>query len=122
MSSKITTAGKARAPGSQRVTLRTIAEMTGLSLSTVSLSLRGGTTLKQETRDKVAEAAKALGYVPDRAGVRLRTRAGTPGRGRVPLSGDAGPTASPAHPEFDFDGGTFSTAGVDGAVACLPAE
>ena len=57
----------------QRVTLRTIAEVTGLSLSTVSLSLRGGTTLKQETRDKVAEAAKALGYVPDRAGVRLRT-------------------------------------------------
>ncbi|ODT66612.1 MAG: hypothetical protein ABS75_26410 [Pelagibacterium sp. SCN 63-23] len=56
-----------------RPTLKTIAEMTGLSLSTVSLSLRGGTTLKQETRDKVAAAAKALGYVPDRAGVRLRT-------------------------------------------------
>ena len=64
-----TTAG----PAGGRVTLRTIAELTGLSLSTVSLSLRGGTTLKQETRDKVAEAAKALGYVPDRAGVRLRT-------------------------------------------------
>jgi LacI family transcriptional regulator len=63
------------APGAtkRRVTLRTIAEVTGLSLSTVSLSLRGGTTLKQETRDKVAAAAQALGYVPDRAGVRLRT-------------------------------------------------
>lgn len=59
--------------GTGRVTLKTIAEMTGLSLSTVSLSLRGGTTLKQETRDRVNEAAKALGYVPDRAGVRLRT-------------------------------------------------
>lgn len=59
--------------GNRRVTLRTIADVTGLSLSTVSLSLRGGTTLKQETRDKVAAAAKALGYVPDRAGVRLRT-------------------------------------------------
>lgn len=56
-----------------RVTLKTIADVTGLSLSTVSLSLRGGTTLKQETRDKVNEAAKSLGYVPDRAGVRLRT-------------------------------------------------
>ncbi|HEY0033929.1 MAG TPA: LacI family transcriptional regulator [Devosia sp.] len=64
--------GKGSASG-QRVTLRTIAEMTGLSLSTVSLSLRGGTTLKQETRDKVNAAAKALGYIPDRAGVRLRT-------------------------------------------------
>lgn len=60
-------------PAKGRATLKTIAEMTGLSLSTVSLSLRGGTTLKQETRDKVAAAAKSLGYVPDRAGVRLRT-------------------------------------------------
>jgi len=68
--SKKTTAA---AGGNGRVTLRTIAEVTGLSLSTVSLSLRGGTTLKQETRDKVNAAAKALGYVPDRAGVRLRT-------------------------------------------------
>jgi LacI family transcriptional regulator len=62
-----------RQAAKQRVTLKTIAEVTGLSLSTVSLSLRGGTTLKQETRDKVAEAAKTLGYIPDRAGVRLRT-------------------------------------------------
>lgn len=71
MSSKTTL--KTSGSGGRRVTLKTIAEMTGLSLSTVSLSLRGGTTLKQETRDKVNEAAKALGYVPDRAGVRLRT-------------------------------------------------
>ncbi|KKC37776.1 hypothetical protein WH87_08705 [Devosia epidermidihirudinis] len=73
MNGKSTSTGMARGAGNQRVTLRTIAEMTGLSLSTVSLSLRGGTTLKQETRDKVAEAAASLGYVPDRAGVRLRT-------------------------------------------------
>lgn len=71
MTSKATSSG--RGAGNSRVTLRTIAEVTGLSLSTVSLSLRGGTTLKQETRDKVAEAAKSLGYIPDRAGVRLRT-------------------------------------------------
>lgn len=71
MSGKTISGGRGAA--NQRVTLRTIAEMTGLSLSTVSLSLRGGTTLKQETRDKVAAAAKSLGYVPDRAGVRLRT-------------------------------------------------
>ena len=57
----------------RRVTLKTISELTGLSLSTVSLSLRGGTSLKEETRQKVAEAAQSLGYVPDRAGVRLRT-------------------------------------------------
>jgi LacI family transcriptional regulator len=59
--------------GGRRPTLRTIAELTGLSLSTVSLSLRGGAALKEETRRKVADAAKLVGYVPDRAGVRLRT-------------------------------------------------
>lgn len=62
------------APGNgRRPTLKTIADLTGLSLSTVSLSLRGGTALKEETRKRVEEAAAQLGYVPDRAGVRLRT-------------------------------------------------
>ena len=60
-------------PDFKRPTLKTIAELTGLSLSTVSLSLRHGSNLKQETRDKVAQAAKQIGYVPNRAGVRLRT-------------------------------------------------
>lgn len=62
-----------RKPSGKRATLKTISELTGLSLSTVSLSLRGGTSLKEETRQKVAEAAALVGYVPDRAGVRLRT-------------------------------------------------
>lgn len=56
-----------------RATLRTISEMTGLSLSTVSLSLRGGGNLREETREKIAAAARSVGYIPDRAGVRLRT-------------------------------------------------
>lgn len=54
-------------------TLKTIAELTGLSLSTVSLSLRDGSKLKKETREKVLSAARQIGYVPNRAGVRLRT-------------------------------------------------
>ena len=57
----------------KRATLRTIAELTGLSQSTVSLSLRGGASLKAETRRRIAEVAASVGYVPDRAGVRLRT-------------------------------------------------
>jgi len=57
----------------ERPTLKTIAELTGLSLSTVSLSLRDGKRLKQSTNDKVAKVAAQLGYVPNRAGVRLRT-------------------------------------------------
>jgi len=42
-------------------------------LSTVSLSLRDGSNLKKSTRDRVAKAAAQIGYVPNRAGVRLRT-------------------------------------------------
>lgn len=60
-------------PNGRKATLKTIADLTGLSLSTVSLSLRGGAAVKEETRRKVAEAARLVGYVPDRAGVRLRT-------------------------------------------------
>lgn len=56
-----------------RPTLKTIAELTGLSLSTVSLSLRDGSKLKQATKDRVTRAAEEIGYVPNRAGVRLRT-------------------------------------------------
>ncbi|SNY92206.1 LacI family transcriptional regulator [Cohaesibacter sp. ES.047] len=56
-----------------RPTLKTLAELTGLSQSTVSLALRGGKNLKTETRDRVLKTAKEIGYVPDRAGVRLRT-------------------------------------------------
>lgn len=59
--------------GRERATLKTIAQETGLSLSTVSLALRGGTSLKEETRRRIAEVAASVGYVPDRAGVRLRT-------------------------------------------------
>lgn len=59
--------------GGKRATLRTISELTGLSPSTVSLALRGGARLKADTYQRVHEAAAKLGYVPDRAGVRLRT-------------------------------------------------
>jgi len=59
--------------GRQRPTLATIAELTGLSMSTISLSLRGGGNLREETKQRIAEAARQIGYVPDRAGVRLRT-------------------------------------------------
>ncbi|MCC5976025.1 MAG: substrate-binding domain-containing protein [Rubellimicrobium sp.] len=63
-----------------RPTLKTLSEMTGLSMSTVSLALRGGANLRAETRDRILEAARRVGYEPDRAGVRLRTgRTGTLG-------------------------------------------
>jgi LacI family transcriptional regulator len=54
-------------------TLRTISELTGLAVTTVSRALKNGPELSQETRSRVQAVATELGYRPDRAGVRLRT-------------------------------------------------
>lgn len=47
------------------MTLRTVAEHLGISTSTVSLALRDHPSISKETRVKVAEGAKAMGYRPD---------------------------------------------------------
>jgi LacI family transcriptional regulator len=60
-------------PPKARPTLKTLSAMTGLSMSTVSLALRGGENLRDETRQRIHDAARKIGYEPDRAGVRLRT-------------------------------------------------
>ena len=57
----------------RKPTLRTIAEMTGFAVTTVSRALADDPRIALETRRKVAEAARAVGYVPDRAAQRLRT-------------------------------------------------
>jgi LacI family transcriptional regulator len=56
-----------------RPTLRTLAEVTGLGVSTVSQALRDNPEIAEETRRRVKLAAQQAGYRPDRAGVRLRT-------------------------------------------------
>ncbi len=57
----------------KRPTLKTVAEATGFAVTTVSRALANDPRIAQSTRDKVAKAAKKLGYVPDRAAQRLRT-------------------------------------------------
>ena len=57
----------------QRPTLRTLAEITGLGISTVSQALRNSPAIAEETRKRVQLAAQQAGYRPNRAGVRLRT-------------------------------------------------
>jgi LacI family transcriptional regulator len=57
----------------QRPTLRTLAEITGLGISTVSQALRNSPAIAEETRRRVQLAAQQAGYRPNRAGVRLRT-------------------------------------------------
>ncbi|WP_428649493.1 LacI family DNA-binding transcriptional regulator [Roseibium sp.] len=57
----------------KKPTLKTVAEKTGLAVTTVSRALLDSPQIALETRKRVAEAAKELGYVPDRAAQRLRT-------------------------------------------------
>jgi LacI family transcriptional regulator len=59
--------------GTEKPTLRTIAQATGFSVATVSRALADDPRIAARTRATVAEAAKRLGYIPDRAARRLRT-------------------------------------------------
>ncbi|WP_137131408.1 LacI family transcriptional regulator [Rhizobium sp. FY34] len=54
-------------------TLRTIADLTGLAITTVSRALAGAPQIALETRQRVAQVAVEIGYLPDRAAQRLRT-------------------------------------------------
>ncbi len=56
-----------------RPTLRSIAYLTGLGISTVSRALKDGPEIAVETRARVKLIAQQIGYRPNRAGVRLRT-------------------------------------------------
>lgn len=60
-------------PPNDRPTLRSLAEITGLAVSTVSQALRDSPEISEETRRRVKLAAQQAGYRPNRAGVRLRT-------------------------------------------------
>lgn len=62
-----------RTDGRPRSTLRTIAQATGLAVTTVSRALANDPRIAAQTREAVAAAARAQGYIPDRAAQRLRT-------------------------------------------------
>ncbi|QLF70578.1 LacI family DNA-binding transcriptional regulator [Peteryoungia desertarenae] len=57
----------------ERPTLKTIAFMTGLGITTVSRALKDAPDIGAETKQRVRMVARQLGYQPNRAGVRLRT-------------------------------------------------
>lgn len=63
----------AEATEAGRPTLKTIAFMTGLGVTTVSRALKDAPEIAKETRRRVQLVAKQVGYRPNRAGVRLRT-------------------------------------------------
>ncbi len=56
-----------------RATLKTIAEKTGLSITTVSRALKDGPEVKERTIARVKEIASELGYRPNTSGVSLKT-------------------------------------------------
>jgi LacI family transcriptional regulator len=57
----------------RRPTLKTIAYLTGLGVTTVSRALKDAPEIGEETKNRVRLVAKQVGYRPNRAGVRLRT-------------------------------------------------
>ncbi len=59
-------------PG-ERPTQKTISRISGLAVATVSRALGDAPDIGQETKQLVRHVADAIGYVPNRAGVRLRT-------------------------------------------------
>ncbi len=72
---ELPTAGRKK-PGvkpSGKPTLKTIAQMTGLAVTTISRALNNAPELAQETRDRVQKIAAEIGYLPDRAALRLKT-------------------------------------------------
>lgn len=56
-----------------RPTLKSISELTGLAVPTVSRALGNAPDISKATRQRVQKVAAEIGYVPNRAGVRLRT-------------------------------------------------
>ena len=74
MDSRISAAaGTGHGDGDSRPTLKTIAFMTGLGVTTVSRALKDAPEIGEETRRRVQLVARQVGYRPNRAGVRLRT-------------------------------------------------
>ncbi len=68
-----TNPGQTKALAQPRPTLKTIAQMTGLAVATVSRALNDAPDISEQTKKRVRETATQIGYRPNRAGVRLRT-------------------------------------------------
>lgn len=56
------------------VTVKDIAQVTGVSVNTVSRALNGKPDINEETKKKVLEAAKKLGYVSNRSALSLKSQ------------------------------------------------
>lgn len=59
-------------PG-EKPTLKTLSRLSGLAVTTVSRALADAPDIGTKTKQKVRKIADEVGYIPNRAGVRLRT-------------------------------------------------
>ncbi len=57
----------------KRPTLKTISEMTGFAVPTVSRALSDAPDIARATREQVQQVARDIGYTPNREGLRLKT-------------------------------------------------
>src|SRR3954465_134467 len=73
MEDKQNSGGKPPSAAPERPTLKTIAFMTGLGITTVSRALKDAPDIGADTKERVRLVARQIGYQPNRAGVRLRT-------------------------------------------------
>ena len=64
---------EAALPDGGKPTLKTIAQMSGLAVPTVSRALNDAPDIGNSTKALIRKIADEIGYVPNRAGVRLRT-------------------------------------------------
>lgn len=71
--SKGTSIARATDVPSEKPTLKLIAKMLSLGVTTVSRALKDGPEISIQTRDRVKKAADEIGYKRDPAGVRLKT-------------------------------------------------
>lgn len=58
---------------SKKPTLKTISNLSGLAVPTVSRALSDAPDISAATKKKIRKIADEIGYIPNRAGVRLRT-------------------------------------------------
>jgi len=62
-----------QSPADRRPTIKTLAEMTGLSIATISKALRDSPVVTAETKALVRKAAAQVGYMANQRGMSLRT-------------------------------------------------
>lgn len=74
MDKSLSKPGPARGASARSVTIKDLAASLGLSITTISRALNGYSDVGEKTRKRVAEAARQMGYRPNRNAQRLVTQ------------------------------------------------